>query len=98
MNKYMIDINLPGEFTQEFAEKIPEQRFYINDLMAEGVILNYSLAIDRRKLWVVVDAKNEEEVMDVLADFPIIDDINFDIHELMFHKTSTLTFPAFSLN
>lgn len=94
----MIDINLPGEFTQAFAAKIPAQRFYISEMMAEGVITNYSLAIDRRKLWVVVEAKNEEEVMNVLADFPIIDDINFDIHELMFHNSSAFTFPAFSLN
>lgn len=94
----MVDINLPGEFTQEFAAKIPEQRFYINEMMADGVIENYSLAIDRRKLWVVIDAKSEEDVMNVLADFPIIDDISFDIHELMFHNSAALTFPSFSLN
>ena len=100
MNKknYLIDIQLKDTFKPEFFVLIPKQRKLINELMNEGIIHSYSLAIDRSKLWIVMETENENQVMDVLATFPLIKFMNPDIHELAFHDSIHSGFPHLSLN
>lgn len=100
MNKknYLVDIQLKYTFKPEFFVLIPKQRKLINELMNEGIIHSYSLAIDRSKLWIVMETENENQVMDVLATFPLIKFMNPDIHELAFHDSIHSGFPHLSLN
>jgi len=100
MNKknFLIDIQLNDTFKPEFLALIPDQRKTINNLMNEGIIHSYSLAIDRSKLWVVMETENEKQVMDALASFPLIKFMNPEIHELAFHDSIHSGFPHLSLN
>lgn len=98
MSQFMVDINLPEYPTEEFFALIPKQRAKINQLMSEGVITSYTLSEDRLKLWVMVNADTETEVMDVLASFPMLKFMRFQIHSLMFHQAIAFRFPAISLN
>ena len=94
----MVDIELPGTITDEFAALIPFQRSRINDLMSEGKISSYSLSMDRARLWVIVNAASVDEVHGVIGSFPIFSYIKFEIRELMFHNSIRLLHPQFSLN
>ncbi|MCU0393545.1 MAG: hypothetical protein MUE81_20715 [Thermoflexibacter sp.] len=98
MSQFMVDIQLPPNPTEEFFALIPRQRAKINALMSEGVITSYTLSEDRLKLWVLVNAESETEVMDVLASFPMLKFMRFEIHSLMFHQMIAFRFPAISLN
>ena len=98
MNQYMIDIDLPGVITEDFAALIPDQRATVNALMTEGKIASYSLAMDRSRLWVIVNAATADEARGVIASFPIIAYIKFRIHELMFSNSVRMLSPQFSLN
>lgn len=99
MNQYLIDIDLPEELEEDFMALVPAQRLKINKLMGNRTISSYSLALDRSKLWVTINAKSGTEVMDVLSTFPLIKYMKFHIHELMFHhEASMLVIPPFSLN
>jgi hypothetical protein len=98
MNHFFIEITLPDYFTEEFITKIPKQREIVDDWMQKGTILNYALALDRSKLWVAMVAESEQEVMDVLASFPLIDYMKPEIFPLAFYQGVAPGIPAFSLN
>lgn len=99
MNQFMVEFVLPEEMTEEFVAKIPRQRLKINQLMETGKITSYSLASDRTKLWCVIKAKNEIDVLEIISQFPLIDFMEPTISELMFNNTATaVKLPMFSLN
>jgi len=94
---FMIEFELPEELDEEFMELIPEQREVVNQMMTEGVLKSYSLAMDRSVLWVVVAADSEFEVMEIIAQMPLSDYMQPFISELMFHNGAEIMSP-FSLN
>lgn len=96
-NAYMVEFELPEEFTEEFMALIPKQRYVINQMMVEGVIQNYSLSLDRSKLWVVMSAETEFDVMEEMARMPLIDYMVPEVSQLMFHNSS-MEVMQFSLN
>ncbi len=94
----MIEFDLPQEMTEEFMLKIPAQRIKVNELMESGTILSYSLSMDRQKLWCVIKAQTEIDVMNIIEEFPLIDYMEPTISELMFNNIVSLRMPLFSLN
>jgi muconolactone delta-isomerase len=98
MSQFMVEIQFPSEITEDFARKIPAQRQKVNELMEQGTLMSYALTADRSKLWCVVKAENEIEVMTIVSDFPLIDYMSPTISELMFNNMVALRLPLFSLN
>lgn len=98
LRQFMVEFKLPEILTEEFINLIPEQRLKINSLMDAGVIMCYTLNLDRSKLWTVIIAKSDLAVMDVLAQFPLIGFMKPEISELTFHHQSSLVMPSISLN
>jgi muconolactone delta-isomerase len=98
MKEYMINIALPLEWTQEFVMKIQLQRQHINKLFDTGKLLSYSLSEDRSKLWVILIALNENDLLNMLSQFPLIDYMDVEYTELMFHNTSANMFPPLIYN
>lgn len=98
MNTYMISIGLPAEITEEFVALIPKQRKKIDKLMDQGIVLNYSLAIDRSKVWVTLLASSENKAMDILATFPMIHFMKPEIMELAFHNSVSNELPKLIMN
>jgi len=98
MTEFLIDINLRDAHSEEFMRLIPKQRTIVNDLMFEGKIVSYCVSLDRAKVWIMMIARNEDDVMDMLSRFPLIDYMDCEIHELLFHNTAQQTFSQISLN
>ncbi len=94
---FMIEFDLPAAFTEEFMALIPRQRYVINTMLAEGVIKSYSLAMDRSKLWAVMLAESEFEVMESISRMPLSNYMTPHISELMFHNAADAVM-QFSLN
>src|SRR5436190_21576941 len=97
IKQYMVDINLPRRMSKEFMELIPEQRQKVSDLMEEGIVTSYSLSSNRSKVWVTIMGTSEEDVMDILTEFPLIKYMKVRIHELAFNDMPT-PMPQISLN
>jgi len=93
----MVEFELPEEMTEEFLSLIPHQRKVINQMLMQGKIKSYSLANDRSKLWAVIVAESEFEVMDIIAGWPLGDYMIPEISDLMFHNASEMVM-QFSLN
>lgn len=98
MNQYMVEIFLPHTLTQEFMSLIPAQRAVVNRLVHEGTIRSYTLALNRSRLWVVMTAKDQEEVNSILDEFPIMPHSESESYELMFHDMASHELPRLSLN
>jgi len=98
LDTFQVHIKLPDIFTRRFAALIPQQRERVNQLMEERTILNYALDMDRSQLWVTMQAKDQETVMDILATFPIIKDVKVDIFELAFFDSAPMGLPELNMN
>ena len=98
LRQYMVEFSLPMALTEEFITRIPEQRAKINSLMDAGVVMCYTLNLERTKLWTVIVANSETAVMDLLAQLPLISFMKATINELTFHHQSSLVMPSISLN
>jgi len=98
MKQYMINIKLPQTLTEEFVQLIPKQHSRINQLMDQGKIFTYSLSADRTRLWVIVKAKSEKEVMDLLSTFPLIGFMSPEITELAFYMSEPVGMPKLIFN
>ncbi|MBN8703360.1 MAG: hypothetical protein J0M08_09865 [Bacteroidetes bacterium] len=97
-NNFMVEIILPSILDEKFANLIPSQRALVNNLFENGTLLSYSVSSDRSKLWTIVAAKTEKEVMDILSEFPIMPYVKVEIQPLLFHNTVAINEPFFSLN
>jgi hypothetical protein len=95
--EYMVEFNLPDVFVDEFISKIPQQRKQIEDLMTRGIVKSYSLALNYSKLWMIVSADTEFDIMKILEDLPLSNFMIPSIAPLMFHKANK-TVREFSLN
>ena len=98
LDTFQVHITLPDVFTRRFASLIPQQRERVNQLLQERVILNYALDIDRSHLWVTMQAKDHQTIMDVLATFPIIKDVKVEIFELAFFDSAPMGLPELIMN
>jgi len=98
MAQFMIDIALPAEPNAEFFGLIPLQRSHIEKLLEEGVVMGYSLSIDRSRLWVVMNARTEREAVDILSAFPLFRYLEPTIYPLLFHNTSLMSLIKVSMN
>ncbi|MBN8694517.1 MAG: hypothetical protein J0L69_15085 [Bacteroidetes bacterium] len=95
---YLVHISLPEVFTSRLAALIPKQRSTINDLLEQRVVLSYSLDMERQNLWVFVEAKSEKGVMDIISNFPIINEVKVEIKELAFYDSSPMGLPELIMN
>jgi len=98
MSQYMVEIQLPAVMSEAFTAKIPAQRKKINEMMEQGRMMSYALSDDYAKLWCVVKAESEFEVMSLVSEFPLIDFMDPKISKLMFNNVVALRLPMFSLN
>lgn len=86
MNSYMIEVTLPEVLSEEFVRLIPRQRAHIDDLMIKGIVTSYSLASDRSRLWVTMQATSERQVMDRLERFPLYSFFGVQVSLLAFQN------------
>lgn len=91
---FQVHIKLPEFFTRRFAALIPQQR----ELVKKRTILNYALDMDRKNLWVTVQANSQLEVMDILSTFPIIKEVKVEIYELAFFDSGPVGLPDLIMN
>ena len=84
----MVHITLPDVFTSELYNLIPKQRELINGLLDKRIVLNYSLDMERKNIWVFFEVKNREELINILNTFPIIKDVKVAVHDLAFYDTA----------
>ena len=84
-------------FTLEMEETIPRQRLIVDRLFDQGVLITYTLAADRSKLWAVFQADTESELLSYIESLPMTKFSDYTYNEIMFHDSSQFI-PSISLN
>ncbi len=95
---FLVNLKLPEVFSKELYDLIPEQRAIINKLLENKTVLSYALDMDRKNVWIYIEAVSEQEIMDVLSTFPIIKYVKTNIHELAFYDSAPVGMPELILN
>ncbi len=98
LDTFQVHIKLPDFFTKHFFALIPQQRARVNELLEQRVILSYALDMERSHLWITMQAKNQQEIMDILSTFPIIKDVKVEIFELAFFDAAPIGLPELIMN
>lgn len=96
--EYMVEIDLPFPFDNEFVSLIPEQRKAVDMLMKNKKITSYAVSVEEGKLWTTILAESEEAVAEVLSGFPIIEMVEYKMYKLAFHNSIGALSAQFSLN
>jgi muconolactone delta-isomerase len=98
MAQHMIEISLPADPDEEFYALVPHQRAHIDKLLEQGVVMGYSLSIDRSKLWIALNARNKRHATEILSEFPMFSYFEITIYPLMFHNASVMALNIVSMN
>ncbi len=85
---FMVEFEIPHTLTNEFVALIPEQRKAVHQMMSDGKIINYSLASDQSRLWLVILGDSEFEVVDILEELPLTSFMNFEVRALAFYNAA----------
>jgi hypothetical protein len=94
---YMVEMTVPDYPTDDFFEIIPEHRSKVHELMLKDIIVSYSLAGDRSKLWVIIKAGSESELLMHIESLPLTKYLDYTYNELMFMEMMPMKM-SFSLN
>ena len=94
--RYMVQFSFMP-FTLEMEETIPRQRLIVDRLFDQGVLITYTLAADRSKLWAVFQADTESELLSYIESLPMTKFSDYTYNEIMFHDSSQFI-PSISLN
>ena len=93
----MVEFYIPLPIDNEIYQLIPEQRKQVQILFNSGKLVAYSLAADKSKLWALIVASSESELIQIIDTLPLTKYIDYNYSELMFHQSLKLL-PAMSLN
>ena len=96
--QYMVDFTLPKILTEDFLRLIPHQRAKVNKLFRDGRLVNYALSLDNSKMWAVVCANSEIEVVEFLDQLPLTRFMKYKISMLTFYNSVNAEAPVFSMN
>ena len=98
MSPFLIDVELPQDLTEAMISIIPEQRRKVDQLMDDGIISTYTLALDRSKLWIVLYASDSEEASEIVEALPLANYFDYEVFPLAFHNSVANLIPSISLN
>ncbi len=95
--KYMVEVFLSDVIDDDYTDLIEAQREHVSDLFNVGKLISYTLAEDRSRLWAVILANSESELVSIIDGMPLSPYVEYDYCPLLFHESIHLI-PSMSLN
>jgi len=95
--QYMVEFDVPRPVLEEILDLVPDQRNILDDLFASGKLLSYTVSVDKTKIWAVMIAESESELLTYIDELPMTPYMDYDYYELMFYNTVHFM-PSMSLN
>ena len=96
MKKYQVTINF--DWNDEFASLIPSHRTYINMLINKNIIDHYVVSMESQRVWVTLNAKDKNEVENILKKSPLYSFWTYEIDELFVLDGQLYRLPAVQPN
>lgn len=95
-SKYQVTISFYMDET--FLTLVPSHRTYINYLINKGVIDTYTVSLESKKAWIIINALNKSEVEGYLQRSPLFRYWQIEIDELYVFDGQSYRLPALQMN
>ncbi|MBP6334718.1 MAG: hypothetical protein KA444_04530 [Bacteroidia bacterium] len=96
--QFMIVSGIDIQKMQNSSAEVGEQKRLVQLLMNKGILLEYSISADFEKVWMVMEAESEINVIQILSDFPLLSKLHIEIIPLKVHRSHTSRLYQPSLN
>jgi Muconolactone delta-isomerase len=96
--QFMVDFSLPKVLSEDFLRLIPHQRAKVNKLFRDGKLINYALSLDNSKIWAIVNANSELDVLELVSQLPLTRFMQYKINLLTVFNSVNAESPVFSMN
>lgn len=70
------------EMNEEFMQRVPPHRTYINFLIKKGVIEHYAVSMESQRAWITINAEDRDAARKLLAQSPLFPCCILEIDEL----------------
>lgn len=94
--KYQVTIHF--DMDDQFMSLVPAHRVLINDLIDKGTIDYYSVSMESRRCWMVMNASNKKEIENHLIKTPLYKYWTIEIDELFVYDAQSYRLPVLQLN
>lgn len=95
-NKFQVTIHF--EMDDHFMSHVPAHRIYISTLIENGVIDYYSVSMETRRCWIIMNAHSKQEVRDYLSQSSLHRYWTIEVDELFVYDAQSYRLPAVQLN
>jgi muconolactone delta-isomerase len=96
ISKYQVTIQFSMD--DQFMTLVPAHRTYINYLINKGIIDAYTVSLESRRSWIIINASSKKEVEDFLSRSPLFKYWTFEIDELYVFDGQSYRLPAIQMN
>ena len=96
LKRFQVTINFRME--EESFKLLPAHRDYINQLIEKNIIEYYTVSLETKRAWIIINATDKTEVEDHLSKSPFFKYWEFEIDELFLFDGQTYRLPALQLN
>jgi len=80
MKSYQATIEF--EMSEEFMQRVPPHRTYINFLIKKGVVEHYAVSMETQRAWITLNAEDKSAARKLLAQSPLFPFWTIEIDEL----------------
>lgn len=99
MAKFVVTIELPAYFDEDFVALIPRHWAFITQLIDQSVIETYAISADRTRGWVTMNGNDAHEIREVVGRFPLFRFFTgVEVNELFIYDSRAFRFPKLSPN
>ncbi len=95
-NKYQVTIHF--KMDDEFMTLVPPHRVYINNLINKSIIDYYAVSMETHRTWILINALNKNEVMNILSKSTLFKYWKIEIDELFVYDGQNYRLPKVELN
>jgi hypothetical protein len=97
-NLLKFQVTIQFEMDEEFMTLVPPHRTYINYLINKGIIDSYTVSLEARKSWIVINATSKQEAQNHLSRSPLYRYWTLEIDELYVFDGQNYRLPAIQMN
>lgn len=99
MAKFVVTLELPSFFDEDFVALIPRHWAFITQLIDQNVIETYAISADRTRGWVTMNGDDADEIRKVVGRFPLFRFFTgVEVSELFIYDSRAFRFPKLSPN
>ena len=95
-SKFQVTIRF--EMDDTFMSLVPPHRLYINSLIEKDVIDYYSVSMETQRCWMIINARDKQQVFDILQLSPLRRYWTMEVDELFVYDGQTYRLPGLQLN